>query len=301
MFLLCWIIAWLLHGLKHLWQRSQQGESPRYHGGRRREATSPPVRTRAKPAWVREEIIVLAAYGSTLSCRKLADTFNGRHAAEEMTVGHDLVWRTLRDHQADIRLQRQRLKRRAHRSGKPNHVWGMDGTGKTDEQNRLHFLLGIVDHGTRRCLTLETLPDKASTTILRALLATIDRYGKPMAIRTDNEAIFNSRLVRFALAWLGIRHQTTERHCPWQNGRIERFFGTLKQKLDQWTVPDCLALKASLDLFVAWYNHVRPHQHLQGMTPADAWNGIDIRRRPVRRRIWFEAWDGLLQGEYQQR
>lgn len=90
-------------------------------------------------------------------------------------------------------------------------------------------------------------------------------------------------------------------HCPWQNGRIERFFGTLKQKLDQWAVPDRPALTASLDLFVVWYNHVRPHQHLQGMTPADTWNGIDTRRRPARRRVWFEAWGGLLQGEYLQR
>jgi hypothetical protein len=37
------------------------------------------------------------------------------------------------------------------------------------------------------------------------------------------------------------------------------------------------------------------------MTPDDAWNGIDIQRRSVRRRIWFEALGGLLQGEYQQR
>jgi hypothetical protein len=45
---------------------------------------------------------------------------------------------------------------------------------------------------------------------------------------------------------------------------------------------------------------VRPHQHLQGRTPAEVWGGIDIYRRRVRRRLWFEAWDGLLQGEYLQ-
>ena len=32
---------------------------------------------------------------------------------------------------------------------------------------------------------------------------------------------------------LGIRHQRTEPHCPWQNGRVERFFGTLKASLDR--------------------------------------------------------------------
>ena len=175
----------------------------------------------------------------------------------------------------------------------------MDGTGKTDEDGTLHFLLGIVDHGTRRCLSLQALQHKASITILRTLLDAIEHYGMPRAIRTNNEAIFHSRLFCFALAWLGIRHQTTELHCPWQNGRIERFFGTLKAKLDRWAVAGQTSLNATLVVFRLWYNHVRPHQHLQGRTPVEAWNRCDIRRRS-RRRVWFEAWDGLLQGEYLQ-
>jgi transposase InsO family protein len=40
----------------------------------------------------------------------------------------------------------------------------------------------------------------------------------------------------------GVRHQRTEPGCPWQNGRIERLFGTLKQKLDQWEVAGFEAL-----------------------------------------------------------
>lgn len=108
-------------------------------------------------------------------------------------------------------------------------------------------------------------------------------------------------MFEFVLHKLGIEHQTIERHCPWQNGRIERFFGTLKQKLDCWVVPDHAGLAASLIQFVAWYNHVRPHQHPQGMTPMEAWSGSGLRARPVVRRVWFEAWDGLLQGEYLQR
>jgi hypothetical protein len=63
-------------------------------------------------------------------------------------------------------------------------------------------------------------------------------------------------------------------------------------------VSDGQALNASLNSFVCWYNHIRPHQHLQGRTPAEAWNGVDVYRRVAKRRLWFEAWDGLLQGEY---
>jgi putative transposase len=99
---------------------------------------------------------------------------------------------------------------------------------------------------------------------------------------------------------LGIRRGTTELHCAWQNGRIERCFGTLKEKLDRWAVADGVALKASPVVFRCWYNHVRTHQHLGGCTPMEAWNKTDLRRRPTRL-VWFEGWDGLLQGEYLQR
>lgn len=105
----------------------------------------------------------------------------------------------------------------------------MDLTGKTDTQNKLHNILGIIDHGSRDCLCLKGLKSKASITLLRYLLDTIEHYGKPKIIRTDNEAVFTSRLFRFGLSWLNIKHQKVDKGCPWQNGRVERFFGTLKK------------------------------------------------------------------------
>jgi len=80
------------------------------------------MRTWAKPTWTRREIIVRTAHDHALSCCKLDDTFNGRHDAQEMTIDRDLAWRRLRDHQADNRLLRQPLKRRARHPGRPNRV-----------------------------------------------------------------------------------------------------------------------------------------------------------------------------------
>jgi hypothetical protein len=57
-------------------------------------------------------------------------------------------------------------------------------------------------------------------------------------------------------------------------------------------------LNLSLAEFRFFYNFVRPHQHLQGRTPLEAWHGVDPFMRRARLRGWFEAWDGLLQGEY---
>lgn len=100
---------------------------------------------------------------------------------------------------------------------------------------------------------------------------------------------------------VGIRHQFTTPGCPWQNGKVERFFGTLKQKLDRWQVSSGESLHASLLEFAFWYNHVRPHQHLNGPTPMEAWSGADPYRQQPKQVYWFEAWDGLLTGFYLRR
>jgi putative transposase len=193
---------------------------------------------------------------------------------------------------------REQVRGRKGKPGPLNRVWGLDLTGKTDGAGKLHMILGLVDHGSRLNLSLQVLKTKSSIAMLRILLDVIERFGMPTAVRTDNEACFTSRLFRFGLRVLGIQHQTTDLHCPWMNGRVERFFGTLKERLNHWRVPDREALNRSLAEFRTWYNFVRPHQSLYGRTPAEIWNGTDVYRRKHNRAYWFSAWDGLLQGIY---
>ncbi len=114
---------------------------------------------------------------------------------------------------------------------------------------------------------------KASVTILRFILEAVERFGKPRRVRTDNEAVFTSALFRLGLRLLGIRHQRTAPFAPWQNGRVERFFKTFKELGRQWPVWLSAEPQEDLDLFRIWYNHVRPHQHLDGLTPAQHWSG----------------------------
>lgn len=98
-----------------------------------------------------------------------------------------------------------------------------------------------------------------------------------------------------------IGHQRTEPHCPWMNGHVERFFGTLKEKLHGWAVDGREQLNGALGDFLAWYHHVRPHQHLGGRTPTEAWAGIDPYATAPKAVGYFSAWDGLLTGFYMRR
>ncbi|MBA5689968.1 integrase core domain-containing protein [Rugamonas apoptosis] len=269
---------------------------PRRRAGRRIIARPVAGRSRRKPAWVRREIIRLKAL-TGFSCHKLAHTFNRMYAVErEVTVGKTWVAQVVCAHRYEIADLRRRYKRRVPPPVRSNATWGLDYTGKTDTTNTVYPVIGIIDHGSRLALALRPLRQRTAVATLKALLLTVETFGTPGTIRTDNDAVFTSRLFRFGLRWLGIRHQPSQPGCPWQNGRVERLFGTLKEKLDQFAVPDFHALERALAEFRFWYNAVRPHQHLNGWTPKEAWHGRDPYVRAPKSVRRFHAWDGLLEG-----
>jgi transposase InsO family protein len=254
-------------------------------------------KARAKPPWVTREVLHLKALMPDAGCRRIADLFNRRFARMGVRVGKTFVSDKIRANQLEILHLRREIRSRKPKASAPNRVWGLDLTGKTDSQGNGHAILALVDHGSRANLRLVALTNKSATALLREVGMAIARYGRPRFIRTDNEPVFRSRRFRLGLAILGVRHQRIDPGCPWQNGRVERFFGTLKKKLDPWSVDSLAELNGALGQFRLWYNHIRPHQALEGRTPAEVWAGETVIPR-FRKEYWFEAWDGLLQGFY---
>jgi len=271
------LFALLLHLARMLRLLSRRGLRP-YR--RRGEPAWAGYRHRRKPEWVRREVIRMKALMREAgTCRTIEALFNRRFAARrKMTVGRTWVSEVIRAHRYEIEIVGWRIKNAKPRAVPKNVVWAMDLTGKTDLGAVTHFILAILEHASRAALALEALQTKSSWNLILKLTAAVKRYGKPKAVRTDNEAVFTSRRFRFALFLLGIGHQRTDPGCPWQNGRVERFFGTLKATLDQLAVESLGALNAALSEFRFFANHVRPHQNLGGRTPAEAWG----RRRSVR-------------------
>lgn len=288
---MCCLLLYILrhNGLHHYgWRKVRAQDS----------STSFP-RQPPKPEWVRKEIIRLKALMPHDGHRKIAHAFNRLHAEKRrITVGRTFVGYTIRDHQYDIQVLRRTLKHKRPKPVPQHLIWGMDLTGKTDTQKNQHSILGIIEHQSRACVSLSALRDKSTITLLRVLLDLMERYAKPNIIRTDNEAVFTSWRFRWVLRLLGIQHQRTEVACPWQNGKVERFFGTLKQKLNPWEVDSLSALNDSLCIFRCWYNHIRPHQYLDGLTPAEVWRGDSHDTRKYNESYWFDEWEGLLTGYY---
>lgn len=168
-------------------------------------------------------------------------------------------------------------------------------------------VLGVIDQGSRVLLRLVRLPRKCAWTLLGHLCLTIAEYGKPQTLRSDNECMFVGRLWKVALKRVGIGHERIQLASPWQNGRIERCFATLKAALRSFTahagpIANAAAMQQALDEFRCFYNHVRVHQALGGRTPAQAWKGeAAIDPNEGHHGHWVHALQGALIGYHVRR
>jgi transposase InsO family protein len=217
---------------------------------------------------------VLAALAPRAGVRMIAEMFNRKFAiTRRMTVGKSYVATALKEHRLTILRLRRSSKNRIPREMPKNWVWCIDLTTITDGGGVQHFAFGVIDHGSRLSIALELIGNKRTTTLLWILLRCFAKFGKPHVIRADNESCFKSRLMRTTLAALGVKLQHSTPLSPWENGRIERFFGTLKNAISTALVPS-MSVHAQLQWFRNYY-HVRPHQHLAYRTPMEAWTGIE--------------------------
>jgi putative transposase len=274
-----WLVWMLTQWLRWLRWLMQWPRPPAHPRGRTSAQPTPCRRVFAqpKPTWVTHEVIRLKAVMPEAGCRTIAHHFNRRWAAQRgMTVSKTYVADTCRKQQYLILEARRILKHRVPRPIPRNRIWGCDLLLKTDQQGQPHLALAILDHASRACLRLRRLSDKSSWTLLQELVQAVRRYGWPQFVRTDNEAVFVSRVFRLGLWLLGIRSQRIEPGCPWQNGRVERFIGTVKRELAREPIADEREMTKALQEIRTWYNHDRPHDHLQGRTPAEVWAGVDV-------------------------
>jgi len=249
------------------------------------------IRNNNKPQWVVDKIIYFKAIMPNVSGYKIADIFNRQFSHLE-TVSKTYVYNIIRKHNYAILLERKNIKTKKPYPVAINKTWGIDLTGKHDANKKNQHIFGIVDHGSRFNIVLKYLKDKSSKRLLFEIYKAVKKYGKPEIIRTDNDIVFRSKLFKLGLRMMGIKHQLTDFGCPWQNGRIERFFGTLKEKLNQVLVKDSGHLNWHLKEFRFWYNHVRTHMNLDGKTPNEIWSGRGMKRQAE----FYSTWDGLLQG-----
>src|SRR6478609_1338731 len=193
-------------------------------------------------------------------------------------------------------VEPDRLRRRSERFKRweraaPMELWQMDVVGGflLADGSRAKALTGVDDH-SRLCVSARLMPAERTRLVCDGLEAALAAYGCPLQLLTDNGKVFTGRFnqpaveVRFDRICRdnGIEHLLTAPRSPTTTGKIERFHRTLRVEFDTTRVfPSLRAAQAELDAWVALYNTARPHQSLDGATPADRfYSGME--RRPNR-------------------
>jgi hypothetical protein len=152
--------------------------------------------------------------------------------------------------------------------------------GTINNDNNKYYLVGIIDDASR-IAHVELVSNIKSLTVMFATMK-IAMFLEGMynisfkEIMSDNGAEFASKNnidnhpFERLLKEMNIKHLYTRPYRPQTNGKIERFWRTLKDDLIDGTYfEDINDFRTKLEEYLAYYNHYRNHQALDGLTPVD--------------------------------
>ena len=149
-------------------------------------------------------------------------------------------------------------------------------------QSRKLYLVCLLDDHSRLAW-MEVSTDVTALTVMFATLKCInmlyDQYQiKFEEILSDNGPEFGGRNSKQKsghpfermLMELGIKHRYTRPYRPQTNGKVERFWRTLKEELlnetDFYSIEE---LKEEALQYMYYYNNERPHGAIEGKKPCD--------------------------------
>jgi transposase InsO family protein len=166
----------------------------------------------------------------------------------------------------------------------PNHVWTVDFKGWFTLGNGQRCdPLTVCDLYSRYYLACRARPNQQFAGTLRAFRKIMRLHGLPEIIRVDNGTPFASlalgRLSALSAWWInqGIIVEFIQPASPQQNGSHERGHRDLKAEATQPPSPTMSAQQRRFDRWQHLRNHVRPHEALGMLCPAQ------IYRRSARR------------------
>lgn len=150
----------------------------------------------------------------------------------------------------------------------PNEVWSTDITYVPIAKGFL-YLAAVLDWHSRYVLSWELSNTLDVDFCLQTLQAALGRAPAPDIFNSDQGSQFTSLAYEQALLGAGCRISRDGRGRATDNAFIERLWRTGKwEHIYLNPADDGQHLFHQLDAYFAYYNHRRPHQSLNGQTPA---------------------------------
>ena len=251
----------------------------------------------------KRSIVMLKQLHPDWGCQRISDELLRGPA---MAASSAAVARVLHEagYQMEERVTRPHPdKQRSFERAKPNQLWQTDlFTFVLKRQNRRLYLVAFMDDHSRYLVSYGLHASASSALVLEVLRAAIASYGLPEEILTDNGPQYvtwrgKSQFSR-ELEQQGIRQVVSRPKHPQTLGKVERFWGTLwRECLQRAVFLDLEDARRRIGLFIDHYNFQRPHQGLDGLTPADRFfNAAPTVLETLRKRVASNALELARQG-----
>ena len=149
----------------------------------------------------------------------------------------------------------------------PNQIWAIDFMHDR-VASRSFRTFNVMDEANRKALGIDIGTSMPSERVVRYLNQLLEIHGKPQAIRCDNGPEFISQTMMYWAKEHCIELKFIQPGKPNQNALIERFNRSFRTEVLSCYLFD--SLKEVEELTQEWlyqYNHVRPHDALNGLTP----------------------------------
>lgn len=138
---------------------------------------------------------------------------------------------------------------------------------------RWYYQLAIMDVYSRKILCWIFQRSVKQTDVI-GLMRYLDlKFGlKGVIIRNDNGSQFIAHKVRQTLQDLEARQEFTHVATPEENAYIESFHSIQQRELmDRFEFSSYYDAKQHIEKYMHWYNNIRRHGSLKGMTPEEKW------------------------------
>jgi putative transposase len=156
---------------------------------------------------------------------------------------------------------------------RPNQVWAADITYIPMNRGFM-YLVAVMDWHSRKILSWRVSNTLESEFCIEALEEALVRHGRPEIFNTDQGAQFTSQGFVGLLESHGIQVSMDGRGRVQDNIFIERLWWTIKYHyLYLHAFENGTELRRGLHQWVDFYNHSRPHQALDNLTPDEVYFG----------------------------
>jgi transposase InsO family protein len=213
----------------------------------------------------------------------------------------------IRDQGLTFKQITQKQGYRRFQRAKPNDLWQIDIAGV---QSIAHlgnvFLIALLDDCSRFVVAAEYFKDQKGMNIIKVVRDAIMEYGRPNQILADNGTQFRNLIGELGtkytrlLEHLDVKPIFAKPHHPQTKGKLERWFGTVKQMFllearheisgaESCTLPK---FNTMFKEWLHWYNTKKPHRGLpQRSPPAQIFFGRENRvHRPLKATVNWERW-----------